>query len=269
MKKITGIVLLLFVAFVIVSYFQREVALFSNGQEDKFTELDNTRVSFSIPNITVNKKAKIQFTLQDEKGTALRGLNDTEQGKVHAVIMDDNLTHYEDIHPKFSGKGLFLISHTFKKKGQYSLFLYVQDGQKREMFAQKSIQVGKERKEPLPLQANSMLTTTVDGIQMSVIFNLLEAEKKEGITFRFQGNKEDLYTLSSASGKQPKLMIADETNSIILFAAPEKVKKKNDISFSVTFPKPGLYKIWADFYINGKGYEKEFVVTVTENKKAG
>jgi hypothetical protein len=269
MKKITGIVLLLFAAFIIILYVQRETALFSNGQADKLAGLDNKRVSFHVPNIKVNKKTMIQFALKDEKGAKLRGLNDTEQGKIRVLIVDGDLARYDEIQPSFSGNGLFSFPYTFKKNGQYSLFLYVLEGEKKKMFARKSIQIGEKQEEREPLKVNSMLTTAVDGIEMSVIFNLLEPENKEKITFHFQSKKQDSYTLLPSSGKQPRLLIVDENSSTVLFASPEKSKRKDEVHFMVTFPAPGLYKIWADFYVNGKKYEKEFVVTVADKKKAG
>ena len=43
-----------------------------------------------------------------------------------------------------------------------------------------------------------------------------------------------------------------------LYAIP--VDTEGQLQYRITFPVEGTYKIWGDFYINGKKYEKEFIV---------
>ena len=45
-----------------------------------------------------------------------------------------------------------------------------------------------------------------------------------------------------------------------LYAIP--VDTEGQLQYRITFPVEGTYKIWGDFYINGKKYEKEFIVQV-------
>ncbi len=62
------------------------------------------------------------------------------------------------------------------------------------------------------------------------------------------------------------LYIVDETRENFLYAIP--VDTDEQLQYRITFPAEGTYKIWGDFYINGKKYEKEFIVQVQKEKTA-
>ncbi len=66
--------------------------------------------------------------------------------------------------------------------------------------------------------------------------------------------------------KWRRLYIVDETRENFLYAIP--VDTEGQLQYRITFPVEGTYKIWGDFYINGKKYEKEFIVQVQKEKTA-
>ena len=60
--------------------------------------------------------------------------------------------------------------------------------------------------------------------------------------------------LHSERGEVEALYIVDETRENFLYAIP--VDTDEQLQYRITFPVEGTYKIWGDFYINGKKYEK-------------
>lgn len=66
--------------------------------------------------------------------------------------------------------------------------------------------------------------------------------------------------LHSERGEVEALYIVDDTRENYLYAIP--VDTDGQLQYRITFPAEGTYKIWGDFYINGKKYEKEFIVQV-------
>ncbi len=72
--------------------------------------------------------------------------------------------------------------------------------------------------------------------------------------------------LHAERGEVEALYIVDETRENFLYAIP--VDTEGQLQYRITFPTEGTYKIWGDFYINGKKYEKEFIVQVQKEKTA-
>ena len=70
--------------------------------------------------------------------------------------------------------------------------------------------------------------------------------------------------LHSERGEVEALYIVDDTRENYLYAIP--VDTDGQLQYRITFPAEGTYKIWGDFYINGKKYEKEFIVQVKEKQ---
>lgn len=85
------------------------------------------------------------------------------------------------------------------------------------------------------------------------------------LTFQFQSKKGEKLKLHSERGEVEALYIVDETRENFLYAIP--VDTDEQLQYRITFPVEGTYKIWGDFYINGKKYEKEFIVQVQKKKK--
>ena len=70
--------------------------------------------------------------------------------------------------------------------------------------------------------------------------------------------------LHSERGEVEALYIVDDTRENYLYAIP--VDTDGQLQYRITFPAEGTYKIWGDFYINGKKYEKEFIVQFKEKQ---
>ena len=72
--------------------------------------------------------------------------------------------------------------------------------------------------------------------------------------------------LHSERGEVESLYIVDDKRENFLYAIP--VDTEEQLQYRITFPVEGTYKMWGTFYINGKKYEKEFVVQVQKRKTA-
>ncbi len=71
--------------------------------------------------------------------------------------------------------------------------------------------------------------------------------------------------LHSERGEVEALYIVDETRENFLYAIP--VDTDGQLQYRITFPAEGTYKIWGDFYINGKKYEKRIYCTSSKKEK--
>ncbi len=86
------------------------------------------------------------------------------------------------------------------------------------------------------------------------------------LTFQFQAKKGEKLKLHSERGEEETLYIVDETRENFLYAMP--VDTDEQLQYRITFPAQGTYKLWGTFYINGKKYEKDFIVQVQKEKTA-
>lgn len=86
------------------------------------------------------------------------------------------------------------------------------------------------------------------------------------LTFQFQAKKGEKLKLHSERGEVEALYIVDETRENFLYAIP--VDTDGQLQYRITFPAEGTYKIWGDFYINGKKYEKNLLYKFKKGKTA-
>ncbi|WP_028400440.1 hypothetical protein [Ectobacillus panaciterrae] len=261
MKKSTIGIIIVFLVFLAGFYLQKHGS-FSFGAKTA-SVVDDAQVSWDVETGKTKGEQKVTFTLLDEKGDQLRGLNDQIQNQIHALVVDDTLVHYEDIQPTFLGKGTFTFSHKLEKP--HTIFLFLEDDQTREQIARKEIAVKEESKtdkNKRKLALDALLTTKIGPYEASLIFNALKPKRQEKLTFQFQ--TKDVVRFQSPSGQPSRLLIVDDQKKHFLTAVPAQGNSSNQLQFSLTFPEEGHYKLWGTFYINGKAYEKSFVVQVVK-----
>lgn len=261
MKKTKVGIVCVFLAFLVGAYFHKQ-GIQLGARETSVIE--NERVSWDIELANGKEKRTVTFTLYNEQGEELRGVNDEVQNQFRVLIVDHGLVRYEDMHPTFLGKGTFTFSYKFLPSVSYTIFLYKQDGHIREQLARTDIprkEAGAENDQH-SLTADPLLTTKIGAYDVSLLFNALKAKQKQLLTFQFQTKKGESIRFQSPSGEQAHLFIIDENRKHFLTALPLAAKTGKQLQFEVMFPEEGLYKLWGTIYLNGKMYEKPFVVQV-------
>ncbi|EEM97209.1 hypothetical protein [Bacillus thuringiensis] len=233
-------------------------------QENEETVGDVQEVKWDVSTGKGNEKVDIVFQLLNKKNNEIRGVND----QIRAVIVDGQLKHIQQIKPTFAGNGSYKLSSKIAKDEEYTIFLYEDKNKSVESFARKDFGRTKEEnnKKKVKFPIDSVLTKKIGEYEVSLLFGALHPNEPVTLTFQFQAKKGEKLKLHSERGEVESLYIVDETKENFLYAMP--VDTDEQLQYRITFPAEGTYKMWGNFYINGKKYEKEFIVQVQKRKNS-
>ncbi|WP_141540435.1 hypothetical protein [Bacillus cereus] len=228
----------------------------------KETAGDIREVEWEIKNRKGNEKIDITFQLFNKNNNEVRGVND----RIRAIIVDEQFKKIQQINPAFAGSGSYKLSLSGMKDKGYTVFLYENRGKTEQSFSKKSF--GEEEKEKIQkkLIGDTVLTKKIGDYQMSLLFGALHPNEAATLTFQLQMKKGESVKFSSGTREQGELYIVDEKREHFLYAVP--VNEEEQLQYRITFPEEGMYKIWGTFYVNGKKYEKEFILQVQKRKSS-
>jgi hypothetical protein len=206
-----------------------------------------------------NQKTNILIQIDNSKGTPIEKFDVNHEKQLHLILVSKDLSYFDHIHPEYKGKGLFEISTTFPKNGEYKLiadFIPTGAQQKTESHW---IQVGNEKAAMETIISDTSLTKTVDNKEISLQFDKLQAGKEVQMNFSFKDSK----SKTPITNLQPYLgavghvvIISSDVEQYIHNHPLEEKATGPDAKFATSFPKSGVYKIWGQF----QQYDQVFIV---------
>lgn len=233
-------------------------------QETVETVGDVQEVKWDVSNGKGNEKVDILFQLRNKNNNEVRGVND----QIRAVIVDGHLKQVQQMKPAFAGNGSYKLSSKIAKDEEYTIFLYEEENKSVESFAKKNFgkEIEEKNKKKVKTPIDSVLTKKIGEYEVSLLFGALHPNEPATLTFQFQAKKGVKLKLHSERGEVESLYIVDDKRENFLYAIP--VDTEEQLQYRITFPVEGTYKMWGTFYINGKKYEKEFIVQVQKRKNS-
>jgi plastocyanin len=215
-------------------------------------------------------KAPVTMTIdiKDLKGTSIAKFDTFQEKLMHLIIVSDDLSHFDHIHPTYQGNGRFVVQANFPKPGKYSLFSDYKPAGKAEQVSVLSTQIsGKTTPPPAPsarlskIIGNTQATLKIEpqtvtaGQMVNLNFNLVDT-----------GTKQPISDLQPYLGERGHMVIVRQANTITranyihAHAMPDTGDGK--IQFMTSFPQPGKYKLWGQFSRGGKIVVADFWVSV-------
>ena len=226
------------------------------------------------PKIKGNEGAPVPLDLVHEK-------------KMHLILVSDDLSWFDHIHPEFSASGSYDIKvlargenfangrgHNetrFEAGGKYWAFTdYKPTGGLNQVNKTELNVAGAPAKAVAYPQAK--MTTTVDGYTLTMEAGHGGAGFTTGsqqhipVTIKQGGKAVDPATFENYLGEKAHLVLVEVTSKEFVHTHPSAEGGKLDIH--TTFAKPGTYRGWLQFQTGGKVHTADFVVQVTEGQAA-
>jgi hypothetical protein len=158
--------------------------------------------------------------------------------------------------------GTIKIQAVFPKDGQYIAFLefWPRGGVQKTLLV--PIQVGSATTPDATLTADPSLVQEVDNLKITLSTNgSLKAGEPQFLNFTAidpagQLRNEEIEMLS---GYRCNLYVLNE--KLTTFLKPELINRQN-LQFSVDFPKPGIYKIWFEFIYANRLQQVSYILEV-------
>lgn len=240
--------------------------------------------------VLAGQPATLIITVKDGKGNTVRDLQIVHERAMHLIVVSADLSEFAHLHPELEADGSFRVQHTFREGGAYLLFADFAASQAQPMIAKFNLVVNGERRTANPLTASqaALRTVVTDGMRVTLTaagtlragretmldFNLSEADGRAPVTglqpylgelahFIIIGQEGIDFLHAHAMQKgamRPRHDHADHDDS----SSPRGSSAAGitTVSAHTKFPRPGLYKIWAQFQRNGRVITAPFVVPV-------
>ena len=245
--------------------------------------------------VKAGEAAALVFTVKDVNGEIVHDLVVVHEKPMHLLVISDDLSEFYHLHPEQAPDGSFRVVHTFPYGGSYRLYVDYAPPGASQVVDRLSLRCGGETRPAVPLVEDESATKTVDGLRVTMKpskplrageevmldFAVADAEMNEPVT-----------DLEPYLGALAHFVIVSQDGAEFLHAHPvQRIEAAAahahrahesqgamahthggemtntsvpEVSAHTSFPRPGLYKIWAQFQRGGRIITVPFVVRVTE-----
>lgn len=243
----------------------RHTELHNHAHEEGQKQTASVQWSFVPEQPKAGEPATIQLAVVDANGQPVQSFSLNHEKEIHLIAVSSDLSEFSHLHPVDEGAGQFSVDTVFPKGGKYKLFAdFIPAGGSHQV-AQTEVAVSGKTTAAGPLVPDKQLVQMVDGTQVTLQTNRLQAGKETALTFTFKDANtgrpvQDMEPYLGAAGH---VVIISEDLSQYLHVHPEEGQTAGPkAAFKTEFPSPGLYKIWGQFQRHGDTFITSFTVKV-------
>ena len=252
--------------------------------------------------VRAGQPAALDISIKDVKrGGNVRDLAIVHEKPMHLLIVSNDLNEFYHVHPEPQEDGTYRVSHTFPAGGAYKLYADFTPPGAEQVVEHLNLMVAGDTRPAVALVADESGTKTVDGLRVTMKPDKsLRAGEELMLDFAVAdaGTGKPVTDLQPYLGALAHFVLISEDGTDFLHAHPMEKTKKTDtrdgggggaheatlhshgektaatgdkntpqasaseVSAHTSFPRPGLYKIWAQFQRGGRVSTVPFVVRV-------
>jgi hypothetical protein len=238
--------------------------------------------------LVIDKTQNFTIKVQSDQGKAITQFDRVHEKLMHFIVVSNNLQSFQHLHPKYQGKGIFVVRTALPMQGAYTAFAdYTPKGQSKQVGIV-ALDAGQGTSiAPTP---DTNLVRNLDGIQITLVLDpkKIKLGKEMSITFKFQDPQgKPITNLQPYLGAMGHLVIIKYdpklTSASYLHAHPQemtdmahmnhKMEAMSDMKmetaqngtviFESAFPTSGLYKMWGQFQREGKIITVDFTINIS------
>jgi Heavy metal binding domain len=245
-----------------------------------------TNYSSNPAQLEAGKAGMMSFTPKIKGNeSAIVPLDLVHQKKMHLILVSDDLSWFEHIHPEFQASGNYDIkvlakneafvngrghSETrFENGGKFIAFTDYKPTGGLNQVNQTVIDVAGTPAKPVAFSAEK-LSTKVDGFTVTMKAAhgatgfLSGSQQHVDATVTNNGKPVDPATFENYLGEKAHLIMVEVGSKAFVHTHPSVADGKFDIH--TTFEKPGTYRGWLQFQTDGKLHTADFVIKVAEGQ---
>jgi len=256
--------------------------LFELGEERAAAQSGGLRLSSSVRGRTM----RLSFEALDADGDTLRNLEWVHERPLHLLVVSEDLSRFEHIHPELLGGDQYVVEHEFAEAGEYWLYAdYTLPGAATRVESFR-VSVGDDFVEPVALEAESNEVTVgplragwsadeplAAGQDLELTFEVRDAasglripdlEPYLGAWGHFVLIREGHGGFIHAHPIEEGSSGAEEANTPHVHGAGAEATgpPPAKIRVAVNFSESGRYKLWAQFQLDGEVHTAAFVLNV-------
>ncbi|TKC18335.1 copper-translocating P-type ATPase [Robertmurraya kyonggiensis] len=230
----------------------KETAIQNKSQDESMNNHENNENGSSssgnkksevIPKLEYKDKL-LSIQLNDLNSSPVIELEVSHEKLLHLIVVDEKLDKYYHLHPKTKGDGKFELN-TSIPEGSYKAFIDIKLIDLNYEVEPVKFTVGKSKnkEQENKLTLDTELTKKIKG--HTITLNPVTFEAGKHITLDFDLPNVEIEPYLGALGH---VVILDEKARKYIHVHPHEV----DTVFETEFDTPGVYKLWAEFKINGE-----------------
>ncbi|MFZ3590215.1 hypothetical protein ACOI1C_13320 [Bacillus sp. DJP31] len=211
-------------------------------------------------NSTVNVQfeatsTEMNISLKDQEGNPVE-LQVNHEKLLHLIVVDEHLDQYFHLHPEEVEPGEFVMVKSLEE-GTYKAFIDIKPRDLSYSVDPQTFTIGEEGESHghTSLKTDTELSKTVNGVKVEFNPTSLKANEEITLSFVFP-NGENLQPYLGAMGH---VVILDEMGEKFVHVHPAN---EDETKFITEFAESGIFKLWAEFQIDGEVYTYPFTVEI-------
>lgn len=250
--------------------------------------------------VKAGEPVTLKFTIRDAKGGIVCNLQVVHEWLIHLLVISDDLSEFYHLHPMQQSDGTFQSTHIFPQAGNYRLYVDYTPPSTTQLVDQLGLKVSGKERTAVVLVEDESATKTVDGLRVTLKpSKSLRAGEEVMLDFAITDERtnEPVTDLQPYLGALAHFVIISSDGAEFLHAHPvEKTEipaahgashkamphthgeemtinlshspqtSASQVSAHTSFPRTGLYKVWAQFQRGGQIITVPFVVRVADGE---
>jgi hypothetical protein len=210
-----------------------------------------------------NKPTTLTLSLTDKSGgLPIRNLQQVHEKILHLIVVSKDLSVFQHLHPELVGPGKLEVQTTLPQEGEYILYSQFSTPEKGEQTVRNSLQVGKASSQDARLVPDADKVKSSNGYTFKLTDHPEKAGEMAMPTVAIEKNGKPVDTIENYLGAGGHAVIISEDGDSFLHVHPMTESKdgkyKSPIAFHTMIPKPGNYKLWTQFQVDGKVQTVDF-----------
>lgn len=239
-----------------------------NLQPIKKDEINALKVDISSKQGVLESGKPVNFSISITDNGKNVPLEVQHDMKMHLLVVNEELTWFDHIHPEEQTDSTYNVSETFPFAGKYLMFtdfkavglLGTVDKQEIEVKGTPGNQVAK---------LDSKYVSKVDGYTVSLLNGEdLKTNRSQDLKFAIEkkGKKFQVADMQDYLGATAHIVMISQIDKDFLHIHPMS-DKQYPIYAQTNINKPGIYRMWVQFKIDGKLQTADFTVNVAAGEK--
>lgn len=240
--------------------------------------------------VEAGKPVHLSFVVKNPSGETVRFLQFVHERPMHLLVVSDDLADFDHIHPEMQPDDSYGVVHTFAHAGRYRLYADYTPPGSGAVVDRFELTVKGARGPRIALKPDTVMTKTVDRLTVSLTNDRpLRVGDSVMFTASLTGaSGEPVHDLQLYLGALAHFVVISRDLKDFIHAHPLEAGEVFDpsqdpalhvhdtaelakrligpspsaVSTYVTFPRPGLYKMWAQFQRNDRVTTIPFVLSV-------
>jgi hypothetical protein len=200
----------------------------------------------------------LTVSLKDNKGAPMDDLEVSHEKLMHLILISEDLEVFKHLHPEKESPGVFKADADLEE-GMYQAFVDIKPRKLPYVNEPHPVMVGEHAGHGdthVHLQPEEEWTKEQDGYTVTLHADNFSVKENVVLNFDIEGAEPENYL-----GALGHVVVVDEGLDEFIHVHP---RKGTAPIFEAHFSKPGMYKLWAEFKLDGNVYAFPYVLEITE-----